>query len=208
MLANDSWNDRRRIHIVVAEDLRIAASLTDKTEEQFARRTILRTVFTVIDGLCWYLKTEALNLAENQGIRFSHNELKVLTEETETTDKNGKARRQRHFASPIENVRVSMAAFAKVRGCELPVDIRKIPSAYSDCLAIRHRVTHPKSAAALRISDVEFSGLTGLLNWLLAVSDWITEQDVQYIERVRQATSEMIADSIREIRKSVPRSEN
>lgn len=199
MVAGDSWNDRRRIHVLLGEDLRIATSLIGKTEDQFARRTIVRTLFSMIDGLCWYLKTEALNGAGREGIQFSRKHLRVLNEATEAIDENGKPIRRRRFPSAAENVKVSMAAFARIRGSEVPPEVRDLPSGFFECLNLRHRITHPKATTDLAVSDIEFGGLRSLLAWLRAASGWVSVEDFQYIERVKQASNEMCARSIREI---------
>lgn len=203
MTDTDDWSTRRRLVPAVAADIRHVASLRGQLDEQFVRRSIIRTTFSLIDAFCYYLKREALLEAVRTGIAFKGRMLRVLTERRAVDDNDGGAGDRPYYPTPSENVRFSIRAYCCVRGCDVPDWIKHLSPAFSTCKVVRDRITHPKAADELEISDAEARAGDELLAWLLAVHGWQSDQEVQYIERLKRDMHAMFEKSKRRILDSV-----
>lgn len=199
MSDTDDWSSRRRLVPAVAADLTHVASMRGKVDEQFVRRSIIRTAFSLIDAFCYYLKREALLEADRSGINFKSRMLRVLTERRSISNDDGSLDERPYYPAPAENLRCSLRAYCQVRRCEVPDHVKHLPDAFSTCKAVRDRITHPKAADDLEVSDKEARAGDALLRWLMTVYEWQSDQEIQNIERIKRDTHAMLEESKRRI---------
>lgn len=187
----------------VAEDLKHVTSMRGKVDEQFYRRSLIRTMFSLIDAFCYHLKQESLSVAKHNPITFSKRTLEVLTETRINKSIEGSQTTRPYYPSPQENLRVAIRTYAKVKSGFVPDHIRHHPIVFAISKKIRDRITHPKAADDLVVSNEEFREAILLLQWLQAVFDWQTEQELAWIDLLKQQSHAMFEESIRRIRESV-----
>ncbi len=199
MAEDEDWSTRRALVRAVAADIKHVTSMSGQADEQFVRRSMVRTVFSLLDAFSYFLKREARIEAERHGITFSRRMTQVITEKRLRTADDGSETEVDHHVDLETNLRVAIRAYAQVRGCTAPWDIAHLPREFALWKGVRDRITHPKRAADLEISDEEARAGNPLLLWFLAVHDWFTEQELENIERVRKKTSAIFEASRRQI---------
>jgi len=144
-------------HILV-DDV-IAASKTWKDNScGFTRRSYIRTVITLIEGNTSRFKQAALWIHANDHAVFSPEEMTCLKEESVSLKENGKV----HVKSlPIPLLtNLSFALDCYCRAMNKPFHLDKSLEGWQSlkkAVAIRNRITHPKSIDDLHISDEDLN---------------------------------------------------
>lgn len=153
-------------------DVRLAERAIVENDSQFHRRNLVRTLFSVVDGMSSMLKEDAIALAVKRKHQFSPAELAILREETYSLDKDGKATTKSGFASTEANVRFAIQTYIRLHEPEFSVDVGGEGwAAFKAALQIRHRLTHPTLAKSLEVTDAE-------LETVKLASEWFEDQAV------------------------------
>ena len=139
-----------------------------RPEDEGVKRSFIRCVFALIEGSVFNLKETALTLAKHGRGKFSHGELAMLEEVSYDLGDKGEAREQPKFIQLTKNVRFAFSAAARAFQVtyELAVDDKEW-STFKDAIAIRNRITHPKSVDDLKLSDDEVQVVADAGSWFL-----------------------------------------
>jgi hypothetical protein len=148
------------------DDMAAAQERLNKDDTQYERRVYVRTLFATIEGIVFAIKQELLEgLAQ---IACSHEEVAILREETYSLNSKGGVVSQKKLI-PIDDNLLFVAN--KILAQRLsPQRIDTSGSEWFDfkkAIAIRHRITHPKSALALTITDDELAIMRRVVVWFV-----------------------------------------
>jgi hypothetical protein len=154
---------------VVTDDVKIAVENVENDPSQFHRRTLIRTIFTAVEGLTHLIKQQALGWIQSEPDLYIPPEIAMLREETYGLDSKGDVHIQSKFLRTDENFRFAMKMY--MRGCSASGELEVGDSGWSffkQSLSVRHRITHPKQAEDLDISDSELEIAKNAFRWFMS----------------------------------------
>ena len=142
--------------------------------DQFCRRTLVRTLFAMIEGAVFALKQLILEEHRIIGkIELSPAERAILSEQAYDLKKSGVPRILSNYLKLKSNIKFTLPFYAHALGMSFEFDppLGKEPGWGSLCQAIekRNRLMHPKSQDDLTVSD-------GDLDDTLSAASWFIEQ--------------------------------
>lgn len=150
------------------DDALWAEKALEANDSQATRRAYVRSVFAVMEGTVWILKTTILSAAgraENRHF-LKRGEYELLSDKSYELKNNGQVREQTKYLRLHENVRFTYSIIERYTGTSLSLGVNT--SDWNDFLRaieVRNRVTHPKTAAEFSISDDEIQFCKGVTSW-------------------------------------------
>jgi len=196
-------DDLKMLALLVA-DLGKLANLPPAYDQQFRGRMQVRTLFSILDSLAFFLKSRALERCKNPSEAFSKNELEVLREGVFRTKPDGTEFLQPSFPDPERNIRTSFRCYSKLSGGPSPLESQTpLPAHFAYIIALRNRLTHPKKLADLAITEEEFSWLTDAAKWLRDSADWVFEREKEFIYARNLALKEVVDKALAALRAPV-----
>jgi hypothetical protein len=194
------------ILIALAEELGHASKLmkTPGVDPDFARRVMLRTLFSTLDAYAFVLSDRALAVAASSGITFSKSTLEVLREAREKEMPDGKVELVPQFNATSTHLRKAIFAFAKAYGVKSPLPTGDVPSELKRVEDARHRLTHPRKVSHLRITPAEVLDVAAVGKWFMEIGTWANAEEQRYIERLRAKAHEDTERMIEELRSNAP----
>jgi len=133
------------------------------------RRAYVRAVFSLVDGIISIIKKELLTEYDiGNDNTVTKRELHILKSKIRVQNKVGIVTERRFFAPLAENVKVTITLFAYFSLVEhyLDEDSRGWKG-FIEAINIRNRITHPKSAEALVISDQDLRIVDAAQAWFI-----------------------------------------
>ena len=192
----------------LSEDILAAIARREQDDSQASRRDVVRTSFAGIEGLAWILRQSVFEALESiadpsPAIRMA------FLETTFQVDAQGRLTEPAKFIALPTMLRFTIAQAGMIAP-DLKVDFSgKDWQRFNDAIAIRNRITHPKSIADLTISDLDIRKVGDGLRWMLQtvelvlrhtldaqksfvetsreVLDGLRRQDPHYIDLVKRA---------------------
>jgi hypothetical protein len=152
-------------------------------DEQFRRRTLIRTLFAVIEGTIFALKHLLLEEHRVGILDLSPAEYAVLAEESYRVDQRGKLRGSVRYPSLKGNIKFTFSMYALARGASseftkpLAEDSRW--QSFCNAIDIRNRLMHPKSADDLIVSDLEWKDVQASREWFFEQHEHLRRIDSQ-----------------------------
>jgi hypothetical protein len=159
-----------------------AAVLVGKANDtQFARRTLVRTVFAFIEGLTNQLSSVAAASAPTDTRVFTDGELAALREESYDVNEQGQVETRSARIPLKRRIRLAFRCYPRIHGASFSPNLGGQGwSALQDAIRIRDRLTHPKADADLSVSD-------GDLTLVGSASGWYQDTIVALLEACRVA---------------------
>lgn len=151
---SDALDKLKHTYAVLSSDLAAAVTLANELDNQFARRTLVRTLFAFIEGMTHQLASVAIASAPLELGIFSADELAILRDE--------QGHRQR-FRDRIKTV---LRLYARIHGATFEPEMDAGWTALCKANDLRDRLTHPKGAASLQVSKEDCR------NTIAAASQW------------------------------------
>jgi len=140
---------------------------------QQIRRAHLRAVFVHFEAIIFQVKQLALVRGEMSGLRFSACELSLLREEEHSLNDKGEPTSRPARLRLSDNFKFATKLFSSAYCCSYCPDYGSHKwESFQRAQKIRNRVTHPKTAAHLEISDQELQVIDEAFDW---VYDWHLE---------------------------------
>lgn len=177
-----------KITFKLLDDARYSAQhFQQELENQFWRRTLCRNTFAAIEGIMFRMKQLALKAHVVHSVQLTLGEKALLREETYYIQKNGKVRSTPNHPSLTYNVRFAFRVLAKATNCSFSLDVagqgwEHFVTAYK----VRNRLTHPKLADDLEVSNTEMSSLMAASSWFFSqlneLNDLMTERSNQMFD--------------------------
>lgn len=148
--------DSPSLNVILFQDVQSAYNRQLENDTPTARRDLVRSIFAAIDGLVWQYRLFVKDILEDNGLLEPSEELALL-DKTYTVAKDGDVSLQARFLPILSAIRLT-SKLAQRASPELQIDFGAQGwQFFQDAAAIRNRITHPKTASDLTISDEELS---------------------------------------------------
>jgi len=139
-------------------DVGIAGSRAIGSDDALLRRNYVRAVFALIEGLNYarrYVAEESTHLSAEARSRARE---AVRSEKKRLKDQDG--------SGVSDGLQLSFAAFAAAEEVDNPlVDSGPEWNTFLEAVAVRNRITHPRSGADCRVSDSDLVLIHAALRW-------------------------------------------
>ncbi|MDQ3704519.1 MAG: hypothetical protein M3437_04725 [Chloroflexota bacterium] len=167
--------------VVRINEIKLAAS--DTAAMIFLDRVLVRTVYSRVEGIAYLMKYVAL-ADENQPDQiFSAGELALLREEDYDLTSEGIVRIKSARLSTLANLRFSFRAFVRALGINFTLNVGEHGwEQLRNGILVRDRITHPKRAEDLIVTDQEVLEI-------LEGQMWFADQFGPCLERAIEAVS-------------------
>ena len=151
---------------VLHEDVNLSRKAYFDAPSQTAARTLIRSVFALLEGQTYRLKQWALARYRQTGQITDAGELTLLEEVAFDLNDKGKITRRNARIRTGANVRFAFEAIARAHGYRYEFDANELGwGAFNQALATRHRLTHPKSANDLHVEGDEVIVALAAVEW-------------------------------------------
>lgn len=159
------------------EDASAAEKYLKDNETQFARRAYVRSVFAYMEGTVWLLKQLIIQsvfqskVVANPLHVLSLAELALLSDVSYDVKDSGEPFEKQKFLPLPKNLRLTVSVINRLNKSSIDLVIDPKPWArFKKSLQVRHRITHPKSAAEIDIKDEEILEAIEVCGWFNGVS--------------------------------------
>jgi hypothetical protein len=153
---------------VFSADLNIYRELAETDERPFWGRTIVRSLFAGIEGLCYCNKQIALAAAALKNIDLTSAEVAMLREESYRLNDKGEVESIKSKLGTVPNLAFSLRMLARARGGSYQIDTTSAGwQAFKTSIRVRDRITHPKDASDLQVTKEEVGSTMNGASWFL-----------------------------------------
>ena len=160
-----------RMKIVLHDVKRCTASVNRRPKNQFWRRALVRSLFALIEAHVYGMKRIAIMNCSLYEIDFSQADLALLHEHKYVLKDNGEAvATDGNYPQFLPNLKFSFRAFSKAHGSSFSLNTDGL-SKLAELLGVRHKITHPKRAHELNISDSQLKLVEDVWKWFSA--EWV-----------------------------------
>lgn len=168
-------------------DMQWALNQLQIQDAEVARRTLVRTAVSGAEGMSWIYRTHVLSIAKEFDLTTPMMEMAFAEASFSVTD-TGRIVEQARYVSLPASFRL-ITNVAKLCCDEVDVDFGCVEWAeFKRTIAIRNRLTHPKSHDDLLLSDNEVEAAKVGYFWLFDMAITVMEQTVEaYRQHVANA---------------------
>jgi hypothetical protein len=171
---------------VLPDDVSTALLRLQEHDDQYNRRTLVRAMFAVVEGMVFVMKQECLGRPDHMRTHYDVAEIAMLREESYGVNDKGEAFLQTRYVPLLDNLKFAMAMYRRgsVAGHGLDLSGRGWQH-FRAAIGVRNRVMHPKSIEELSITDRDLEAVVGGYAWfmqsiissLTEVRDALKEED-------------------------------
>ena len=163
-----AYEQHAEVLAVFREDLDVYKEIAETDGRQFWKRTVVRFLFAGIEGLCYRNKQIALATAALKDIELTSAEMAMLREEAYGLDDNGEAESKKSRLRTAPNLAFSLRMLARARGGSYEIDTNCTGwQAFKTSIRVRDRITHPKGASDLQVTEEEVASIIAAAGWFL-----------------------------------------
>ena len=164
----DDLDELQALFETLREDARDLLERINETGDQAFRRSAVRAVFALIEGVVFSLKQVALNSERSSGATFSPAERALLNEESYRLADSGIPEVKQDFSPLPRSLRFAFDALRKATGSEYQLEIEDEGwKAFRNLIQVRNRITHPKRSSDLEVVDEEVKLLKQTYSWFV-----------------------------------------
>lgn len=173
---------------VLEEDYRLARAQCKQAPGEYSKRVLIKAIFAFFEGHLYAFKQVVLtfenlknlipNAKESQIAPFTEEERANLEGFTLRTSSDGEVRK--HRLAFKEDMKSVMQIFYRAIQQRNEADFSEGWTQLMDAQKIRDRITHPKIAEALKISDKE-------METAIAGHDWYRETNSRMLKSLRES---------------------
>ncbi|MBI2725233.1 MAG: hypothetical protein HYX42_03180 [Polaromonas sp.] len=165
MIRMEAVYELKRVFTVLNEDLDAALMAGREEPNQFAHRTLIRTYFAFVEGIAYQLRQVTRASLEGTD-KLTQGEMALLREERFQLNARGEPEAKDNYQSMLPNLLFSVRCYVKNHGATYVPDTSKSGWwSMKQAVAIRDRITHPKSAMGLEISDEDANHFVLAAGW-------------------------------------------
>jgi hypothetical protein len=148
-----------------ADDRIWGALIRGKYDQQTARRLHIRMFISFVESILFTLKSQAI---ETHPGKFSQAELALLGDKTYELSDKGDAVERPYFGQFEKNLKFTFRCYAKAFELDHSPDYSGAGwQAFQQAVRMRNRITHPKFAANMSISDDDQKTIDKARNWFV-----------------------------------------
>lgn len=190
MIRIEAVNELKQVFITLNEDLDAALKVGRQDPSQFAHRTLIRTYFAFVEGIAYQLRQVTRASLEDTDL-LTQGERALLREERFHLSAKGEPEAKENFQSALPNLLFSVRCYVKNHGAVYSPDTGHHGwDSMKRAIAVRDRITHPKSASGLEITDEDVNHFVTAAEWwkrtLLEMFEACGEADVYFKSQVGQ----------------------
>ncbi|HXG29588.1 MAG TPA: hypothetical protein VNJ47_12160 [Nevskiales bacterium] len=150
---------------VLNADLECALAYGRQNNTAYAQRALVRAWFALVEGLSYQLRQVTLATLHDTNI-LSASEIALLSEERYFVDDKGRPKTSEQFLPFPQSLLFSIRAYAKNHGAQFEADTAQPGwSAMRRAVEVRNRVTHPKAAKSLSLSEEDLQSFSEAAAW-------------------------------------------
>ncbi len=153
----------------LVEDVILARDRNAADDSQAAKRNLVRSTVSAIEGVLWHARLVVLSYLEDLS-EPTDIERMALRETSYVVRENGIIVEQPRHVPTTSMVRLIIALYERMLDIE-PIDFSGSDwKNFQDYVALRNRVTHPKDAQDIRLSQTDVEVAQAALFWILELS--------------------------------------
>ena len=154
------------VYRILSADMDAVVAYGKANSTAFAHRTLVRTFFSLVEGLAFQLRQVTLATLEPYVGRLSVAEIALLREERYTLNSKGQTEAMENFQRALPNMLFTLRTYVRNHGASFAPDVsHRGWQAMQRAVAIRNRITHPKSVEDLSLSDEDQQLLVDASLW-------------------------------------------
>lgn len=178
----------KSVYRILSADMDAAVAYSDSQPSDFAQRTIVRALFSLIEGLAFQLRTVTVASLEPHSGSLTTAELTLLREERYYLNNKGEPEIGENFQRFLPNLLFTLRTYVKNHGATFQADTSDNGwLAMQRSVNIRNRITHPKSVADLTLTEQDQRHLIEASAWwkktLFDMFDACDRSDAEWIAR-------------------------
>lgn len=151
------------------QDLVAVQKLAAIKEDQFTRRTAVRTAFALIEAMCFQMRRVivlCLFLQSRRTLKLDLAILSLLAEKIPTISDNGKVSKRQQQQPMTSHIAFALRQAAELSGVDADQLFRDDGwNEFKKAVTLRHRLTHPKSKDDVQVSDDDCNYVGSGLTW-------------------------------------------
>lgn len=151
------------------ERKKCAELVTKEPESEEIRRIVTRSLFSIIEGMCYRMKLSALLIGKLRERELNNGARAMVDEETYYLDENGEVKTRPYYSKIKANLRFAFKVLACILKSDFELDVKSSDfEKFQKAVDIRNRLTHPKGVKDLRITQDEFNLVTSAYDWFVS----------------------------------------
>ncbi len=150
---------------ILVDDMKTAEELLDKNDQEYYRRTFVRTLFAMIEGSVHAMKIALFAIGQSSGA-LNVPELVVCKESSFNLNERGKIKERAKRFRISENLRFTVNVIEHLLGAKIDLGVGTQDwNSFKKAIKIRNSVTHPKDSADLIISNADLKCIRSVNLW-------------------------------------------
>jgi hypothetical protein len=188
----DAVENLKDVYRILSADMESAIAYSAAHSTPFAHRTIVRTFFSLVEGLAFQLRQVTVASLEPYPDRLTTAELALLREERYFLNNKGEPEAGENFQRFLPNILFTLRCYGKNHGASFAPDTSNHGwQAMQHAVGVRNRITHPKSVADLTLTEHDQMRLIDASKWwkktLFEMFDECDKADAQWTAKLAQA---------------------
>ncbi len=152
---------------MLIDDILVAAERLEKENLETHKRDLLRTIYAAIEGYVWLYKEDIKSIASDIGVLDSSTKM-AFDEKSYKVADTGILKASDNFMPTLTMFRFASRIAQKINP-NLQIDFNTAGwQSLKDAQKVRNRITHPKKASDLTISDRDIEAMWEGVLWLMA----------------------------------------
>ncbi len=170
----------------------------------FARRVMLRTMFSALEAYAFVLSERALSVAPSAGVTYSDQELEILKEGKPEAKPDGTLGWKKIRKQPGTRLRTAVLAFGRAYGALPPLQNGHLPNEFFVMKDARDRMAHPRMVSDFDLAPAEADAIVATGKWLATVVTWANEAEQKYIKRLADDAAAGFNRDIEALKRAAP----
>jgi hypothetical protein len=150
--------------LILLHDVGAAISRREIDDTQSTRRDTIRTAFAAIEGMVWIFREHVIGTAEGT-YGLEDNEKLILQERQLSVSEQGKITQQSRYLPLPTTVRFIARIASRLNGVDHFDFGESDWEGFRQAISIRNRITHPKSAEDMHVSNADVEQVFDALYW-------------------------------------------
>lgn len=184
----DAVEQLKSVYRILSADMDAAVAYSANHSNPFAHRTVVRTLFSLIEGLAFQMRQVTVASLTPHAGSLTVGELVLLREERYNLNAKGEPEASENFQKFLPNLLFTIRSYGKIHGATFQADTSANGwNAMRHAVRLRNRITHPKSVADLTLSDRDQMYLIDAAAWwkktLFEMFDACDRADAKWIAK-------------------------
>ncbi|MEY4531936.1 MAG: hypothetical protein RLZZ156_2659 [Deinococcota bacterium] len=180
LLGNMKMGEITKPLIELMDDAFHAEKYLDTHNEPFFRRIYIRSVISDIEAVVWFLKQLCIKVSHIKPQLLDPSEYGFLSDETYELKENGDIQKKSKFLRLESNIQFTIKICNRLFHTSVDLQTGTIEwQSFLKTIKVRNRITHPKNAIDLQISDDE-------LETCKRTSSWFNQKIYDFVNTLRE----------------------